>query len=70
MSDARIPGTRFRPAGPDRLGFQAMLGVFLDRDTVDAGDMDLSPLDDVVSEWDYYGHTGSHQLQELSLIHI
>lgn len=41
-----------------------MLGVFLDRDTVDAGDMDLSALDDVVSEWDYYGHTDSHQLQE------
>lgn len=34
-----------------------MLGVFLDRDTVDAGDMDLSPLDDVLPEWDHYGHT-------------
>lgn len=41
-----------------------MLGVFLDRDTVDAGDMDLSPLDDVLPEWDYYGHTAPDQVVE------
>lgn len=41
-----------------------MLGVFLDRDTVDAGDMDLTPLDDVVPEWDYYGHTTPDQVVE------
>ncbi len=41
-----------------------MLGVFLDRDTVDAGDMDLSPLDDVLPEWDHYGHTTPDQVLE------
>lgn len=41
-----------------------MLGVFLDRDTVDAGDMDLSPLEDVLPEWDYYGHTDPGDIAE------
>ncbi len=41
-----------------------MLGVFLDRDTVDAGDIDLSPLEDVMPEWDYYGHTDPGDIAE------
>lgn len=41
-----------------------MLGVFLDRDTVDAGDMNLAPLEDVMPEWEYYGHTQPGQVIE------
>lgn len=32
-----------------------MLGVFLDRDTVDRGDLDFSTLENVVPEWQFYG---------------
>lgn len=41
-----------------------MQAVFLDRDTVDAGDMDLSPLEDVLDDWEYYGHTSPDQVVE------
>ncbi|MBI3772623.1 MAG: 2-hydroxyacid dehydrogenase [Gammaproteobacteria bacterium] len=32
-----------------------MLGVFLDRDTVDRGDLDFNSLENVVSDWQFYG---------------
>jgi len=41
-----------------------MIGAFLDRDTVDAGDMDLSPLEDALPDWDYFGHTDAGQVAE------
>lgn len=41
-----------------------MLGVFLDRDTVDAGDMDLSPLEEALPEWEFYGRTVPEQTTE------
>lgn len=34
-----------------------MLGVFLDRDTVDRGDLDFSTLENVVPEWQFYGYS-------------
>lgn len=41
-----------------------MQAVFLDRDTVDNGDMDLSPLEDVLADWEYYGHTPPERVVE------
>lgn len=41
-----------------------MIGVFLDRDSVDAGDMDLSPLEDALPDWEYFGHTDPGQVAE------
>ena len=34
-----------------------MLGVFLDRDSVDRGDLDFSSLDNVIDDWQFYGLT-------------
>lgn len=34
-----------------------MLGVFLDRDSVDRGDLDFSSLDNVIDDWQLYGLT-------------
>ncbi len=39
-----------------------MLGVFLDRDTVDNGDMDLSVLEAQLPEWRFYGITSAAEL--------
>lgn len=39
-----------------------MLGVFLDRDTVDNGDMDLSVLEAQLPEWCFYGITSAAEL--------
>jgi len=34
-----------------------MLGVFLDRDSLDRGDLDFSSLDNVIDDWQFYGQT-------------
>lgn len=39
-----------------------MLGVFLDRDTVDRGDVDLSVLERHLTQWRYYDLTAPHEL--------
>lgn len=41
-----------------------MLGVFLDRDTVDRGDVDLSVLEQRLPQWRYYGLTSADELRE------
>ncbi len=41
-----------------------MQGVFLDRDTTDRGDIDLSPLEDVLPAWRYYSLTRPDELHE------
>ena len=41
-----------------------MLGVFLDRDTVDNGDMDISALEKSLPCWRFYGLTSVAQLHE------
>ena len=41
-----------------------MLGVFLDRDTVDHGDMDLSVLEAQLPEWHFYGITSATELHQ------
>lgn len=41
-----------------------MLGVFLDRDTVDTGDMDLAALEEALPDWEYYGRTEPDQIAE------
>jgi len=34
-----------------------MLGAFLDRDSLDRGDLDFSSLDNVIDDWQFYGQT-------------
>ena len=34
-----------------------MLGAFLDRDSLDRGDLDFSSLDSVIDDWQFYGQT-------------
>jgi len=34
-----------------------MLGVFLDRDSLDRGDLNFSSLDNVIDDWQFYGQT-------------
>jgi glycerate dehydrogenase len=41
-----------------------MLGVFLDRDTVDRGDMDMSVLEQRLPRWRFYGLTAAPELHE------
>ncbi len=41
-----------------------MLGVFLDRDTTDRGDIDLSPLEECLPTWRYYSLTRPDELHE------
>ncbi|MFC1748587.1 2-hydroxyacid dehydrogenase [Pseudomonadota bacterium] len=41
-----------------------MLGVFLDRDTTDRGDIDLSRLEDILPTWRYYNLTRPNELHE------
>jgi glycerate dehydrogenase len=41
-----------------------MLGVFLDRDTVDRGDMDMSVLEQHLPQWRFYGLTAATELHE------
>lgn len=41
-----------------------MQGVFLDRDTVDQGDVDLSVLEQHITQWRYYGLTSPDELHE------
>ena len=41
-----------------------MLGVFLDRDTTDRGDIDLSRLEDILFIWRYYNLTRPNELHE------
>ncbi len=39
-----------------------MLGVFLDRDSVDRGDLDFSALDNLIDDWQFYGLTRPEDL--------
>ncbi len=39
-----------------------MLGVFLDRDSLDRGDLDFSSLDNVIDDWQFYGQTRAADL--------
>ena len=39
-----------------------MLGVFLDRDSLDRGDLDFSALDNVIDDWQFYGLTRPEDL--------
>jgi len=39
-----------------------MLGVFLDRDSLDRGDLDFSSLDNVIDDWQFYGQTRATDL--------
>ncbi|MCC9001340.1 MAG: glycerate dehydrogenase, partial [Candidatus Competibacter sp.] len=43
-------------------GFLAMLGVFLDRDSLDCGDLDFSDLDRILPHLDYYAATPPEQV--------
>lgn len=39
-----------------------MLGAFLDRDSLDRGDLDFSSLDNVIDDWQFYGQTRPNDL--------
>ena len=39
-----------------------MLGVFLDRDSLDRGDLDFSSLDNVIDDWQFYAQTQADDL--------
>ncbi len=39
-----------------------MLGVFLDRDSLDRGDLDFNSLDNVIDDWQFYGQTRAADL--------
>ncbi len=39
-----------------------MLGVFLDRDSLDRGDLDFSSLDNVIDDWQFYAQTRAADL--------
>lgn len=41
-----------------------MQGVFLDRDSVDAGDLDLEPIEEALPDWQFYGHTEPGEVGE------
>lgn len=41
-----------------------MRGVFLDRDTLDPGDIDLTPLASTLAEWRFHGETPDEQVAE------
>ena len=41
-----------------------MLAVFLDRDTADNGDLDMSPIEAAVPDWQYFGATTDAQVVE------
>ena len=41
-----------------------MKGVFLDRDSVDAGDLDLGPIEEALPDWEFFGHTDPDQIGE------
>ena len=39
-------------------------GVFLDRDSMDSGDLDFGPIDSVLSQWQYYNETSQDHVLE------
>mgnify|MGYP002621051126 CR=1 FL=1 len=41
-----------------------MLGIFLDRDSLDRGDLDFSALDNLVDDWQFYGLTHPEDLHD------
>lgn len=40
-----------------------MLGVFLDRDSLDRGDLNFSGLDNIAADWQFFGQTHNEDLQ-------